>query len=596
MECDSKLHGRVSVLGIMAEKNKMGERESISNFEKLVIDYPNREISDIEQLELFFRHFMDVTKGVVNVDFLDEDNWDHLEKVEIYKDENLLFLYWKLPEDDEELAEMRRMVFPFDKYSLALSFQCLRFITNKQDECIAIVIKGYTVSRKDIISKLTAGGYTIKDMRENDQMIATDVLLAKDKERHLVRFLKTPITSFWIIPKDIYINPSESRKNLFLWNLDNCQYRLRRIYKELNRISREHEDKETEQDLICQAGGSLRRVAETIFNLEVAFYYEQIRPQQEDYNNRRIGGLVKLLKQVMTGEDYATFFNSISRLANDLAHDTGKSVNISDAYELFDALKDHIMDFAGAVNNEYNKRYEPISIDVGSIPDAFIEKNITTWNFSEILDGAEVERESKIAFGIELYWPEFSKWDSSLVLCRDGFFRLKSEEQDVHEYLITSSREYYVRLTQLIHEAIQKRCVDGGFDGDSTSFCYNLQPVLHQMKKPTHLFTHEEMKYEMRHADDTKFNKLVIDEDGRALVIDNPRLGSLYPVSHETFCAGNCYVGEFSSLSTLDDHYVTSLKCWQLYLRTGLRQYSDLFEHCNDVELLREEIVREFYS
>ena len=253
-------------------------------------------------------------------------------------------------------------------------------------------------------------------------------------------------------------------------------------------------------------------------------------------------------------------------------------------------------DFADAVKDEYNKRYEPVSIDVSQIPDLFVEKNITIWNFSEILEGAEIDGESKIAFGVELYWPEFSKWDSSLVLCKDGFFRLKVEEMDVNEYLITSSREYYVQLTQLIHEVIRKRCVDGGFDGDSASFCYNLQPVLHQIKKPTHLFTYEEMKFAMRHADDTKFNKLVIDEDGCVLVIDNPRLGSLYPVSHETFCAGNCYVGELSSLSTLEDHYVTSLKCWQLYLRTGLRQYSDLFEHCNDVELLREEIVREFYS
>ena len=596
MGFDSKLYGRVSVLGIMEEENKMGERESISNFDKLAIDYPNREISDIEQLELFFRHFMNVTKGVVNVDFLDEDNWDHLEKVEIDKDEKLLFLYWKLPEEDEELAEMRRMVFPFDKYSLALSFQSLRFVTNKQDDCIAIVIKGYTVGRKDVITKLTKGGYSIKDIRENDHMIATEVLLAKDKERHLVRFLKTPITSFWIIPKDIYLNTSESRKYLFLWNLDNCQYRLRRIYKDLDKISGEHEDKETEQDSICQAGSSLRRVAETTFNLEVAFYYEKIRPRQEDYNNRRIGGLVKLLKQVMKGEDYAAFFNKISRLANDLSHDTGKSVKLSDAFELLEALKDHIKDFADAVKDEYNKRYEPVSIDVSQIPDLFVEKNITIWNFSEILEGAEIDGESKIAFGVELYWPEFSKWDSSLVLCKDGFFRLKVEEMDVNEYLITSSREYYVQLTQLIHEVIRKRCVDGGFDGDSASFCYNLQPVLHQIKKPTHLFTYEEMKFAMRHADDTKFNKLVIDEDGCVLVIDNPRLGSLYPVSHETFCAGNCYVGELSSLSTLEDHYVTSLKCWQLYLRTGLRQYSDLFEHCNDVELLREEIVREFYS
>ena len=31
--------------------------DSISNFDKLSIDYPKREISDIEQLEAFFQHF-----------------------------------------------------------------------------------------------------------------------------------------------------------------------------------------------------------------------------------------------------------------------------------------------------------------------------------------------------------------------------------------------------------------------------------------------------------------------------------------------------------------------------------------------------------
>lgn len=88
--------------------------DSISNFEKLSIDYPKREISDIEQLEAFFQQFMEVTKGVVNVDFLDEDNWDHIGKVEIDKERNLLILHWKLPEENEEIALMRRMVFPYN--------------------------------------------------------------------------------------------------------------------------------------------------------------------------------------------------------------------------------------------------------------------------------------------------------------------------------------------------------------------------------------------------------------------------------------------------------------------------------------------------
>ena len=570
--------------------------DSISNFEKLSIDYPKREISDIEQLEAFFQQFMEVTKGVVNVDFLDEDNWDHIEKVEIDKERNLLILHWKLPEENEEIALMRRMVFPYDIYSLALSFQSLRFITNKNDECIAIVFKGYTVSRKDLVATLSDGGYTIKGMRENDQMIATDALLAKDNMLQFIRFLKTPISSFWIIPKDIRLTPSDSRKYLFLWNLDNCQNRLKRVYNDLERLRREDVDKETEQDSICLAGSLLRRITETIFNLEVAFYYDKITPELEDYNNRRIGGLVKLLKRVHTGEENAAFLNRIRELANDLSHDTGKPVRMSDAYELLEALKDHAKDFSDAVNNEYDRLFETEEVDVGAIPDEFVEQNLTSWNFSEALEGISVADHAKMAFGLEVYWPNFSKWDNSLVLCKDGYFRLKSEKQDVNEYMITSSREDYVQLTYSIYKTIEKICVEAGYDGDSVASCYNTQPILHQLAKPRHLFTYDEMRDAMRYADDSHPNKLVIDEDGRVKVIDNPRMGKLYPVSHETFGAGNCYVGEFSSLSTLDEHYVTSLKCWQLYLRTGIRQYSDLFEHCNDVDKLREDIIEEFYG
>lgn len=569
--------------------------DSISNFEKLSIDYPKREISDIEQLEAFFQHFMEVTKGVVNVDFMDEDNWDHIEKVEIDKDRNLMILHWKLPEKDEEIALMRRMVFPYDIYSLALSFQSLRFITNKNDECIAIVLKGYTVSRKELVAMLSDGGYTIIDMRENDHMIATDALLAKDNKRQYIRFLKTPISSFWIIPKDIRLTTSESRKFLFLWNIENCQYRLKRVYKDLGRLSHEDVDKETEQDSICLVGSSLRRISETIFNLEVAFYFDKIRPKQDDYNNRRIGGLVKLLKQVKTGEEDAAFFNKIMRLANGLSHDTGKPVKMGDAYELLKALKDHTKDFADAVNNEYDRLFETEKIDVGAIPDEFVEQNLTTWNFSDALEGLTVADHAKMAFGLEVYWPNFSKWDNSLVLCKDGYFRQKKEEQDANEYMITSSREDYVQLTCRIYNTIEKICVAAGYDGDSVAICFNTQPILHQIAKPTHLFTYEEMRDAMRHADDSHPNKLVIDEDGWVKILDDPRLGMLFPVSHETFGAGNCYVGEFSSLSTLDEHYVTSMKCWQLYLRTGIRQYSDWFDCCNDVDKLREDILKEFY-
>ena len=122
--------------------------------------------------------------------------------------------------------------------------------------------------------------------------------------------------------------------------------------------------------------------------------------------------------------------------------------------------------------------------------------------------------------------------------------------------------------------------------------CFSIQLV--KMGKPSHLFTKDEIENLMRSADDRVSNQLVIDEDGYAKIIRDGTSGHLYPVRHESWNAGNVYVGKYSKLSTLDDTYISSLSGWLLYLESGRNQYIDCFDDLEDEkELIRR--IKEYY-
>ena len=94
----------------------------------------------------------------------------------------------------------------------------------------------------------------------------------------------------------------------------------------------------------------------------------------------------------------------------------------------------------------------------------------------------------------------------------------------------------------------------------------------------------------MRKADDRFSNQLIIEEDGYAKAIKNKGFGYLFPVRHESWNAGNVYVGEYSTLSTLEDDYISSLQGWLRYLKTGRNQYMDYVDDNRDEEKLLKEI------
>ncbi len=125
-------------------------------------------------------------------------------------------------------------------------------------------------------------------------------------------------------------------------------------------------------------------------------------------------------------------------------------------------------------------------------------------------------------------------------------------------------------------------------------YCQCISVKLKKAGKPIHLFTRLEIEKIMRNADDRVENQLVIDENGYAKIINNTVEGVLYPVRHESWNAGNVYVGKYSQLKTLDENYIMSLQGWLLYLKTGRKQYMDyLHENCNEKQLIEE--IKKFY-
>ena len=71
----------------------------LSFFQEFADIYGN-SINDIESAERFFKDFMDETEGWVIVDFLDTNNWDCIRRIEVDKQNGLIWFYWQIPHED----------------------------------------------------------------------------------------------------------------------------------------------------------------------------------------------------------------------------------------------------------------------------------------------------------------------------------------------------------------------------------------------------------------------------------------------------------------------------------------------------------------
>lgn len=227
-------------------------------------------------------------------------------------------------------------------------------------------------------------------------------------------------------------------------------------------------------------------------------------------------------------------------------------------------------------------------------PNKYVEENYTNWDFTDIVSKYE-QKKSNILFyfkfkGIgSLTSQLFSK--DNLYLSKDGFIK-RLQNSDFDNIFWVSNREDAIEIINLLNGIVEKNC--SNYDVTCLKFYYSFSVSIVRTGKPIHLFTKEEIMNLMVNADDRENNQLVIDENGFAKLIQNQGEGKLYPVSQETWCAGNRYVGKYSSLSDLDRSYISSLEGWLHFLKNGSRVFKDYCNMSSDPESLIGKI-KEFY-
>ncbi len=223
----------------------------------------------------------------------------------------------------------------------------------------------------------------------------------------------------------------------------------------------------------------------------------------------------------------------------------------------------------------------------------FILQNYKLWSFKNLFESTVDEKNIR-------FYITFNNTDGSVMsylkkeceyLCKDGFFKKMSSQQEREIYYIYS-RQTASKLLERCNKLIEEKCkAENLLVLDIGKY---LSLDLERRGKPEHIFTKEEIIKLMKVADDRKNNILVIDENGYPHIVHDIDESHLYPVRHEMWCAGNNYVGKYSPLLTADDDYIMSLQGWLLYLKRSESVYMDYVHNNDDEEKLLEEI-KQYY-
>ena len=287
--------------------------------------------------------------------------------------------------------------------------------------------------------------------------------------------------------------------------------------------------------------------------------------------------------------------------------------------ELYDYAKknDDLKDLSdGEIENrilnleEFNENpFRRVSINVDDVTDEkkkhldrkkskeYLKQNFMNWDFGDMLQSYPITNSATIKFIFE-FLPsgnEFSLGrfeELNYYIGTDGHI-IKLNSFSDEECFCVYDRKIAIELKDNLEKRISKilkqnNLIDLGKHQDF----FSIKAI--RCGIPKHLFTKQEIEMAMRNADDRFNNQLVIDEEGYAKVIRNDGHGALYPVRHESWNSGNMYVGKYSSLTTLDDDYISSLQGWLLYLKTGKPEYMDyVHDNRNEEELIQE--IKTYY-
>lgn len=239
---------------------------------------------------------------------------------------------------------------------------------------------------------------------------------------------------------------------------------------------------------------------------------------------------------------------------------------------------------------EVEEKYYPETTESKSAKQ-FIIDNHNQWCFKELL--AENEAKSNIRFYISYKVRDgsiFSILSEEIeYLCKDGYIK-KLESDQKEEIYYFYDRSEAIKVFENCNKLMQDICEKEQLMLPEFESFISLN--FERCGKPKHIFTKGEICELMRNADDRIDNMLVIDEDGYAKIIQNIEDGYLYPVSHESWNAGNVYVGKYSKLGSLEEDYISSLQGWLIYLESNKHYTMDYVHDNQDVDELLKEIEK----
>lgn len=291
-------------------------------------------------------------------------------------------------------------------------------------------------------------------------------------------------------------------------------------------------------------------------------------------------------------ENYSLYYSAIQQVAKD----TNTSLKDID-YFVFqqEIFRYNPFQSRNAQDAENDKLMN--EIDIMQKEEKFVELNLNKWNFLSLLPSQDVNV-SNVRYFFTLHSSrgrDFSEFldRSELYLCQDGTV-CKLREPDETKCFFVTDRSVASEVKRCLQQGVRKNIAAVGLEssGDNEKW---VSIKMRRAGAPTHLFTREEIEVAMRSADDRRHNKLVVDENGFVSVIEGGKLEETYAVVHETWCAGNNYVGKYSPLSTLDEDYLLMLDGWLDYLHTGEDQFpSYLSDEITEEILLNE--IKPFYA
>lgn len=219
---------------------------------------------------------------------------------------------------------------------------------------------------------------------------------------------------------------------------------------------------------------------------------------------------------------------------------------------------------------------------------AFTEKYIEEVKIA--LEPAKQTARSRISFAFYVVNQRSCSYTDLLqerrcFLTNDGEFRvLEAEDEQVYRVF---SRRKARSMLKTIWKQFKGYYKENGYDFDELDCWIGIK-----LRREGHLeprrFTFEQIKELMREADDRVRNKLVIDEYGRAKIIQKIGDAELYPVTQETWGAGNIYVGKYSTLSDAEQSYQYMLEGWLFYIEHSRHIYVE--DSYSDIDELEKKI------